>query len=182
MFDEPLPHRLDIEKTVLGSMLAGGESVAVAVNRIDPEHFYSTANRKIFQCMRGMFEKGVAVDIVTVVHELRKKELLESVGKEPYVTELIESVGTCANMPYYVDILIETATRRRLIEVCLQSADDGFREGADPAGLIGSMREELDRMAKDAGVPSFRTESMEPVAICRAAVRAMVCPYICATR
>ncbi len=109
------PHALDVERTVLGSMLIDAHAAASVFESLDETAFYSGANRRIFACMREMFEGSVPIDIITLTELLRKKQWLESVGEEPYLAELAESIATSANIQYYSNILREKETLRALI-------------------------------------------------------------------
>ena len=67
------PQALDVERTVLGSMLIDGQAAAMALELCDESCFYMAANRHIFNCMREMFEKNIPIDIVTLADMLRKQ-------------------------------------------------------------------------------------------------------------
>ena len=67
------PQALDVERTVLGSMLIDSHAAIAALELLDENAFYSGANSKIFLCMREMFEKSIPIDIVTLADTLRKK-------------------------------------------------------------------------------------------------------------
>ena len=72
------PQALEVERTVLGSMLIDSQAALNAIDILDEDCFYSTANARIFLCMKEMFEKSIPVDIVTITDLLRKKGWLES--------------------------------------------------------------------------------------------------------
>ncbi len=120
------PQAVDVERTVLGSMLIDGQAAATALEMLDESCFYLSANRHVFCCMRDMFEKNIPIDIVTLADTLRKKNLLEAIGEETYLGELAESIATSANIEYYSGILIEKATLRRLISVAGEITTDCF--------------------------------------------------------
>ena len=110
------PQSLDVERTVLGSMLADVNCVSIAVEKLDETSFHMRANREIFTTMKSMFERNVTIDIVTIAEELKKNRLLDDVGGEPYIGELAQSIATFSNIEYYCGILIEKATARNLIK------------------------------------------------------------------
>ena len=81
------PQALDIERTVLGSMLIDINALDTAMGILTEECFYSTAHRNIFICMRDMSKHMIDIDILTLTEELRKREWLEAVGSEAYLSE-----------------------------------------------------------------------------------------------
>jgi replicative DNA helicase len=130
------PQALDVERTVLGSMLIDSQAALNAIDILDEECFYSTANARIFLCMKEMFEKNIPVDIITLTDLLRKKGWLESVGEETYLGELAECIATSANIEYYANILREKATLRKLITVAGEITTECFNVEVDPQQIV----------------------------------------------
>lgn len=121
-----LPQCLDVERTVLGSMLVSQMAAGEALNLLDDTCFYAAPNRIIYATMREMFEKKIPIDTITLANALRKKGLFESVGEEPYIAELAESIATSANIEFYSNILREKAARRAAIEAGYQTIERAF--------------------------------------------------------
>jgi replicative DNA helicase len=125
------PQALDVERTVLGSMLIDESARDTAMETLTRECFYASSHRDIFSCVRDMCYQDVPVDIVTLAEELRKHELLEKVGGEAYLSELVENVATSANIAYHVRILEAKATLRHLITMAGEIATECFGPDAD---------------------------------------------------
>ena len=130
------PQALDVERTVLGSMLIDIHAAVSGMELLDENCFYSNANRHIFLCMREMFEKNIPIDLITLADILRKKSLLESVGEETYLAELAESIATSANMEYYAGILMEKATLRQMITVAGEITTECFNTEIEPQEIL----------------------------------------------
>jgi replicative DNA helicase len=124
--DRVPPQAIDVERTVLGSMLIDSTAAVNALELLDESCFYISANRRIYEVMREMFEKSIPIDIITIAEELRKKNWLESVGEEAYLGELVESIATSANIEYYAGILIEKSTLRQLISTAGEITTECF--------------------------------------------------------
>jgi replicative DNA helicase len=122
------PQAPDVERTVLGAVMIDATAKAMAIEVLDENAFYVTAHRTIFSCIRDMFEKDVPVDIVTVSDELRRRGSLEAVGAESYLSELVASVATSANIQYYTKILLDKAMLRRLISSAGEITTAAFSE------------------------------------------------------
>lgn len=130
------PQALEVERTVLGSMLIDSQAALNAIDILDEDCFYSTANARIFLCMKEMFEKSIPVDIVTITDLLRKKGWLESVGEETYLGELAECIATSANIEYYANILREKAILRKLITVAGEITTECFNVDVEPQEVV----------------------------------------------
>lgn len=123
-----LPHDTEAEKSVLGSMLISAEAVAIAMEQLRPEDFYSASHQEIFEAMRTLFGESTAVDIVTLVNELNRRRRMDGVGGLAYVTELSTMVPSASNAKYYIEIVLEKSKLRRLIKVSSDTAGECYQE------------------------------------------------------
>ena len=79
------PHDLDAEASVLSAVLLSSEAFDEVSDLLLAEHFYSDANRRIFECITELQSGGRPVDVVTVATWLRDHERLQQVGGTPYL-------------------------------------------------------------------------------------------------
>jgi replicative DNA helicase len=142
------PQALDVERTVLGSMLIDGHAAAIVFELLDESAFYSGPNRRIFLCMKEMFEKSFPIDIVTLTESLRSKQWLESVGEEAYLGELAESIATSANVEYYSKILREKATLRQLISSAAEITTDCFDPESEAQNVLDKAESKIFGIAE----------------------------------
>jgi replicative DNA helicase len=124
--DRQAPWSPEAEISVLGGMLIDADAVAKAVELVDDGMFYREANRRLYRGMRRLFERGEAIDPVTLTEELRNSGELDSVGGPAYLAELMEAVPTAANIEYHARILRDRALLRRLIEASTDTIRDAF--------------------------------------------------------
>ncbi|MDR2578675.1 MAG: replicative DNA helicase [Chitinispirillales bacterium] len=124
--DRVPPQALDMERTVLGSMLIDTVAVDVALELLSEDSFYLDSHSKIFISMRELSDKNSPVDIITVSEKLRQKEWLEEVGAEVYLGELAENVATSGNVQYYAGIIREKAVLRQLISASAEITTECF--------------------------------------------------------
>jgi replicative DNA helicase len=130
------PQALDVERTVLGSMLIDGNAAINAMEKLNEQCFYSSANERIFMCLREMFEKSIPFDILTLAEELRKKSWLEAIGAEPYLAELVDNVATSGNIEHHVRILLEKSTLRSLISTSAEITTSCFSSDAEAQEIL----------------------------------------------
>jgi len=114
-FDRVPPQNLEAEQSVLGSMLIEKQAILRAVEILRPQDFYSEAHQAVFATLARLFDKGQAVDLITVTEALRQEGTLEKTGGVPYLTTLANLVPTAANIEYYARIVEEKAILRDLI-------------------------------------------------------------------
>ena len=126
-----LPYSEEAEKAVLGSILLSPQTAEGALERLKPEDFWSLRNRDVFAAMKHIWDRGGSIDVVTVMDALEKLGKQESSGGLEYITELSVFTPTAQNVEHYVAIVEEESTRRRLINVCTDTAQEartGTRE------------------------------------------------------
>jgi len=134
--DKIPPQALDVERTVLGSMLIDQNAANNAMTLLSEDCFYATQNQRIFLAMASMFEKNIPFDVLTLADELKKKDWLESVGAEPYLSELVSSVATSANIEHHCRILMEKSTLRQLISASAEITTECFSNESEPQKLL----------------------------------------------
>lgn len=109
------PQNLEAEEAVLGSMLIDEEAIGVAVESLDQNSFYRDTHKKIFAAMSELYKANKAVDLITLTDELKREGIYDEVGGASFLTALVNSVPTAANINHYVSIVKEKSILRTLI-------------------------------------------------------------------
>lgn len=112
-----LPHSIEAEQSVVGSMIMDKEAILIASEIITEEDFYQHQYGVIFQAMVELYGEGKPVDLVTLQDRLKEKDVPPEISSLEFVRNLITSVPTSANVKYYATIVSEKAMLRRLIKV-----------------------------------------------------------------
>ncbi len=124
------PQNLEAEECVLGSILIEESSINKVLEILQVSDFYKDAHQKVFRSMIALFEKGEAIDIITVTDCLKKMGYLEEVGGPLFIASLCEKVPTASNVTYYAKIVKEKAILRKLLEISTEIASEVYeREG-----------------------------------------------------
>jgi len=135
------PQNIEAENAVLGSMLLDREAIAIAIELLDKTAFYSEANKQIFDSIITLYDKNEAVDLVTLIEELKKREVLDKVGGPASVSELANNIPTAANVEHYAKIVKEKHLLRCLINTATQIVSESFEPSSE-------VEEVLDRAEK----------------------------------
>ena len=112
-----LPHSVEAEQAVIGSMLMDSEAITTASEIICREDFYQPAYGVIFETITQIFNEGKAVDLVTLQARLKEKDVPSEVSSLEFVRDLVTAVPTSANVKYYAQIVSEKALMRRMIKL-----------------------------------------------------------------
>lgn len=121
---------------VLGAMLLDREAISKAIERLGENAFYSEANKRIYLAIINLFDRNEAVDIVTLVEELKRQEVLDEIGGPSYVTELANIIPTAANIDHYSRIVWEKYLLRELIKTATRIATEGYEASSDVEDLL----------------------------------------------
>ena len=115
-----LPHDVEAEQAILGTLLLDPESIPVAMNCIKADSFYVKKHHDLFDIISRLFTFGVNVNSITVINEAVKENIFESstAGKE-YVAGIadnnfliiqdLESYCKIVQEKYYIRQLITAA-------------------------------------------------------------------------
>lgn len=112
-----LPHSIEAEQSVVGSMLMGREAIMAASEMLTSDDFYQHQYGVIFDAMVELFNEGKPVDLVTLQDRLKEKDLPPEITSMEFVRDLLNAVPTSANVRYYATIVREKAVLRRLIRL-----------------------------------------------------------------
>jgi replicative DNA helicase len=123
------PHDLGAEKSVLGALLIDKDSIVKVIEFLKPQHFYKEAHVNICQAILNLYERRDPADLVTVPSELKKMGQLENCGGVAYLTDLVNSVPTSANIESYAHLIKDAALRRFLIKAASEIGELAFSNG-----------------------------------------------------
>jgi replicative DNA helicase len=141
------PQAVEVEKSVLGSMLIEHEAATIALQVLTVEDFYAPAHRHIHEVIRDLYERDNPLDLLTVENELRDRGLLDTCGGTGYLSELTRSVSSAANIDYHAQIIAEKATKRNLILNCTDIIQEAYDSTSDPYDLLDHAQQRVFDLA-----------------------------------
>ena len=121
-----LPHSIEAEQSVIGSMLMDREAIIAASEIVTGEDFYQHQYGIMFESMTELFNEGKPVDLVTLQDRLKEKDVPPEVSSLEFVRDIITTVPTSANVKSYANIVREKSVLRRLIKVNEEIANDCY--------------------------------------------------------
>lgn len=148
MSEEKLPpQNLSAEQSVIGAMLLDKNAIVHVIDLLQPDSFYRDAHRYIYEAILSIFERNEPADLVTVTEELRKSGKLDAVGGSVYISDLLNSVPTAANVTYYAKMVEEKAVLRRLIDAGTKIVNDCFDEQNKVDAVLDSAEKTIFEIA-----------------------------------
>jgi replicative DNA helicase len=141
-----LPHDIEAEESVIGSMLIDGESVLKVARFLKPVDFYREKNRFCYEACLDLFRRSEAINQVTVAHQLDIQDRLEDVGGTAYLSHMVSVVPTPVHIEFYGQIVSRTAMMRNLIDAASQISAIGYEDTSDVDASLSRAEDVLFRV------------------------------------
>lgn len=136
-----VPNSNEAEQAVLSTMFLSKNALDKVFETVTETAFYNDNNRKIFNGLKRLYDKNIPIDMTTITNELKSTNDLDSIGGVIYLTEVLNTESTAANVDYYLKIIADDALLRRLIEV----SNDINQMGYDTTQNVGDTLDEAER-------------------------------------
>ena len=121
-----LPHSIEAEQSVIGSMLMDRDAIIAASEIVVADDFYQKQYGIMFDTMVELFNEGKPVDLVTLQDRLKEKDVPPEVCSLDFVRDILATVPTSVNVRSYATIVHEKAVLRRLIRINEEIANNCY--------------------------------------------------------
>ena len=122
------PYDVEQEEAVLGSILLDHESISQIAHIVRTEHFYRERNGEIYGAMLALYDRRVAIDVLTLKDELNQRGSLERIGGLTRLWSLLAVVPTSLHIEEYAENVSRMAFMRRLIHAGQEIVKLGYRD------------------------------------------------------
>ena len=143
VFGKIPPQARELEEAILGAIMLEKSAFDTAVEILKPECFYQESHQRIFKAMQSLANKGLPIDLLTVVEELKFTGDLEFVGGPYYVTKLTNSVVSSANIDAHSRIVVQKFIQRELIRISGEIIGDAYEDSVDVFDMLDSAEDKL---------------------------------------
>lgn len=158
---EILPPPTDklIEVVVLGAMLVerSCQREALAKLRGNADIFYYPSHQHVFRAIAALNQRGEAVDMLTVVHELRSHGHLDQVGGMAFVAGLTQHISSAAHIQTHCTRLLELYAKRCLQRIGRLFVAEGASPTSDALDLAAEAQRQLNELHNTLQIRQART-------------------------
>lgn len=148
------PHNEEAEQSVLGGVLIDKDAIGIVSQLVSPRDFYSEIHSIIYTAMLSLYEDRKPIDILTLTAKLRKNKADDKIDTS-YLTELVQSVPTAANIEHYSVLIKEASTKRALIKTGTHVAEMGYMEDKEVPDLLNDAEAEIFAISQGHALKSF---------------------------
>ncbi|MGV3011502.1 replicative DNA helicase [Streptococcus thoraltensis] len=151
-----LPQDQNAEQAVLGSIFINPDVMINVAEHLSAADFYRPAHQVLFRTMSDLFDKGQAIDVLTVKSDLESKGDLQNIGGIGYLTEVVSAVPTSTHAEYYAKIVAQKARLRAIIDQLSESVGNAYESDMDIEEIIAKAEQSLIKISQSSSKSSFR--------------------------
>ena len=144
--NQPLPQAVEVEECVLSALMISRDAVNKIVT-LKSDDFYNSANALVFKAIMQLAQKFAAVDMFTVIEELKLMGELENAGGEYRIALLSTKTVSDLHLEQHAMIVKQKAVARKLIEMCSRASTLSYNEQEDVADTMEMLEKELTEIS-----------------------------------
>ncbi len=157
MNERTMPHNIEAEQSVLGSMFLSKYALQKCVESLEANQFFLDSHHKIFNVINDLSEEGKPIDITTVTAELDKRKELNQIGGVEYIAEITSLVPSAANVDEYIRIVSEKSILRKLIDTAIEIESDGYKSVNSLEDILDNAEKKILNVVKTRKGSEFRS-------------------------
>ena len=149
-----MPANKEAEMSIIGVIFLDNSLMDTINDQVNSDMFFDERNKYLYDAIIELYENHLPINAGMVKEELDKKKRLNSIGGMSYISEVIDSVETKANLEYYIEILKENYTRRNLINAATEVMNASYDE-EDLTNLLDNAERSILNVVKTREVKDF---------------------------
>ena len=150
------PQNIDAERACLGALLVTPECFLEVAEICSADDFYRTEHREIFKAIETLFNQSRTVDLVTVTDQLGSTGKLGDIGPE-YIVSLVQDMPLGSSAPDYARIIVEKATRRRMLEASRDIAKLAYDQDNQVSEMLDQAENRVFNLVSKGSKQKFRS-------------------------
>ena len=135
LLGKQLPHSLEAEQAVLGSILIDSRCLTDIIGIVRAEDFYLKQNREIYEAIYTMFNFSQTIDPVTVLDKMKELGVHKDKSRD-YILQLMEITPTAATAVRYANIVRDKAMLRGLSDAATEISKTVQDQVGTPAEML----------------------------------------------
>ncbi|MBD1899242.1 AAA family ATPase [Trichocoleus sp. DQ-A3] len=144
------PMNLEAEESVLGGILTYPESFSLVAKQLLPEHFALKSHQQIYKAIVAVSSLAKPPDLMQVLTYLHDRGLLDSIGGQSKLAQLVDCTVSAINIDGYAELIIEKYQRRRLIQLGNEISSAGYETSAELSELLSWVQEQSFNTTQEA--------------------------------
>ncbi len=137
------PQNIDAERALIGSIMLKPDAMHDIVDIVSPQAMYAEKHRIIAKAIYELFSRSEPIDLLTLAAKLKDQSLLEQIGGNSYLGDLVNVVPSAANAKHYAEIIQTKFMMRSLIEAADEISAMSYDETGEIDALLDSAEKKI---------------------------------------
>ena len=150
-----MPQNIEAEKSVLAACILNPNAVAEVIPMLEPENFYSHANRAIYKSIKNLYSRNIDVDHLNLIENLQSTKQLEAAGGKAYIAELASNDMALTNWRSHSEIVKRTSVLRDLVYAAVKIRSIAYDAPDDLSEAVGEAEQTLFNATEQKLTSSF---------------------------
>jgi replicative DNA helicase len=159
------PQNIDAEESILGGILLDPEAIGRVADLLSPEAFYISAHKEIYKAALALYNQDKPTDLMIVTSWLYDCGLLDKVGGQSKLAQLVERTVSAVNIDRYAELVMDKYQRRRLIQAGNQIVELGYETATELPTVINAAEESLFNVTCSKAQDKFQSMPISDVLI-----------------
>lgn len=149
------PQLIEAEEDILGGILLNSDAIGRAIAAgLQEKSFYLPSNAKIFRIAKRLHDEGKVTDLMNVTSRLYDCDLLDKIGGQRKLAELIDRPTNAVNIEQHVALINEKAWKREAIELANKLSQVAHDKALSTETARSWAALKLDELAKSPLLPT----------------------------
>ena len=140
------PHDIEAEEAVIASLMVDPQAMLAVIGILKPVDFFREKNGWVYDACVSLWNRDEVINQITVAHELATKDLLEDVGGQTYLADVIRRLPTSLGAEFYARIVKRDATYRGLIHAATGIMQMAYEAPAEIEGVFSRAEDLIQRL------------------------------------
>lgn len=151
-----MPQSIDIEQALLGLLMVYPDSVRKAQEEsLVVQDFFLPAHKTVFQAVEKLSLENKPVTLTSVSNLLSDQNQLSQVGGIDYLMQLTDLAISVYNTEYYISVLQEKNSLRKLIEACDTIRKDSLENSFEADEVLNTAEKKILEITRDRKTTNF---------------------------
>ena len=138
------PHSLVAEQSVLGGLMLDNAAWDKVSEILKSEDFYMPSHQIIFQALEILAHQDKPFDVLILSEHLKNYELLDKMGGETYLFEIVHQTPSAANIQAYAKIVREKSILRKIVKTSTHMINESYQtHGKTADELLEEMEKQV---------------------------------------
>ncbi|MCI5839218.1 MAG: replicative DNA helicase [Peptoniphilaceae bacterium] len=137
------PESFQSEIALLGAIIKNNSLIDQVNEILKVEDFYDSRNQIIYKTFIEMNDKNIKIDNISLANKLKDKNILDEIGGNEYIYELMVSPFYTSNVDEYAKTIREKSLLRKLISAGEDIIEDSFLQKDSIGDIISKAEDKI---------------------------------------